>query len=406
MAARQTIASRSVRLALQRRRKPYGYCLVERGIWVGYRRTTGVGSWDLKVANGRGDYWHAKIGVADDDEAADGEHVLDFWQACARGRQMARGQIPGNRPATWAAALDSYETDLRARGGDVANARRVRHHLSPTLAAKPVALLTAAELRRWRDDLINSGAAPATVVRILKSAKASLNLATNLDPRIRDRSPWQVGLSGLLEADAPIDKVLSDADVLRLVAASYALDPPFGLVVDVLASTGTRTSQACRLLVADLQADRADPRLMMPSSRKGGGRRSIVRKPVPIAAPLARSLQRAAGDRRGDAPLLLRADGHAWDPRRQELRLKFAAVAQGCGLACTAYALRHSSIVRSLLAGTSMRLVATLHDTSAAMIERTYAAFIADHGDAAARRGVLDTAAPVAGNIISLPGRR
>ena len=185
-------------------------------------------------------------------------------------------------PASWAASLDSYETDLRARGGDVANARRVRHHLSPTLAAKPVALLTAAELRRWRDDLINSGAAPATVVRILKSAKASLNLATNLDPRIRDRSPWQVGLSGLPDADAPIDKVLSDADVLRLVAASYALDPPFGLVVDVLASTGTRTSQACRLLVADLQADRADPRLMMPSLAQGRRPPHIVRKPVPI----------------------------------------------------------------------------------------------------------------------------
>jgi hypothetical protein len=66
----------------------------------------------------------------------------------------------------------------------------------------------------------------------------------------------------------------------------------FGLVVDVLASTGTRTSQPCGLLVGDLQAERLDPRLMMPSSRKGKGRREIVRKPVPIPVSLARKRQK------------------------------------------------------------------------------------------------------------------
>jgi hypothetical protein len=35
-----------------------------------------------------------------------------------------------------------------------------------------------------------------------------------------------------------------------------------------------------------VQADRADARLMMPSSRKGRGRKRIERKPVPIAPPL------------------------------------------------------------------------------------------------------------------------
>jgi hypothetical protein len=36
-----------------------------------------------------------------------------------------------------------------------------------------------------------------------------------------------------------------------------------------------------------VQADRADARLMMPSSRKGRGRKRIERKPVPIAPTLA-----------------------------------------------------------------------------------------------------------------------
>ena len=152
--------------------------------------------------------------------------------------------------------------------------------------------------------------------------------------------------------------MLGDAEVLRLVAASYALDPHFGLFVDVLASTGTRTSQARGLLVADLQADRPDARLMLPGSRKGKGRREIMRKPVPIPASLARKLTGAAGDRDPAAPLLTRADGRGWASSRAVSAL-FSEVARRTGIACTAYSLRHSNIVRALLAGVPTRVVAS-----------------------------------------------
>ena len=52
------------------------------------------------------------------------------------------------------------------------------------------------------------------------------------------------------------------------------------------------------------------------------------------------------------------------------------------------YALRHSSIVRGLRAGLPVRLVAALHDTSTAMIEKHYAAFIVDATEELARRAV------------------
>ena len=42
------------------------------------------------------------------------------------------------------------------------------------------------------------------------------------------------------------------------------------------------------------------------------------------------------------------------------------------------YALRHSSIVRGLRAMLPVRLVAALHDTSVAMIEQHYSAYIVD----------------------------
>ena len=53
------------------------------------------------------------------------------------------------------------------------------------------------------------------------------------------------------------------------------------------------------------------------------------------------------------------------------------------------YALRHSSIVRQLLAGVPVRIVAAGHDTSVKMIERTYSQHITDHADAMVRGAML-----------------
>ena len=71
----------------------------------------------------------------------------------------------------------------------------------------------------------------------------------------------------------------------------------------------------------------------------------------------------------------------------------------------TLYSLRHSSIVRALLAGVPIRVVAAQHDTSVPMLERTYSQHILDHSDTVARRALLDTVQPAASNVASLPGR-
>ncbi len=53
------------------------------------------------------------------------------------------------------------------------------------------------------------------------------------------------------------------------------------------------------------------------------------------------------------------------------------------------YAFRHSSIVRGLQAGLPARLVAALHDTSTAMIEEHYSAYIVDASEELSRRATL-----------------
>jgi integrase len=197
--------------------------------------------------------------------------------------------------------------------------------------------------------------------------------------------------------------------VRALVAAAYAEDDALGLLVEVAAQTGGRVSQLARLEVADLQADRVDPRLMMPSSRKGKGVKKIVRRPVPIGASLATSLQRAAGKRERTEPLLLCSDGTPWRPETADYREPVIRAVTRAGLdptTVTLYSLRHSCIVRAILAGVPLRVIAAQADSSVPMLEKSYSAHILDFSDGVGRRGLLDTAQPAGANIVALPGRR
>jgi hypothetical protein len=72
----------------------------------------------------------------------------------------------------------------------------------------------------------------------------------------------------------------------------------------------------------------------------------------------------------------------------------------------TVYALRHSSIVRMLLQNVPIRLVASLHNTSVAMIEKTYSKYITEHSDEISRKALLqhDDPSPVGDNVVLLAG--
>jgi hypothetical protein len=248
----------------------------------------------VKSTDGHGSTWTKAFAVADDFEEADGQHVMTFHQAGDAAKALARGKAdtPEDRPTTVAAALTAYKADLWHRGAHLANATRVEHHMTPALAGKQVGLLTARDLQSWRDGLIGRMEA-SSIRRTCVGFRASLELAASLDHRITNRHVFRLGLRALPGSNKARRMVLSDADVRRIVRAAYEIDHAFGLVIEVLATTGARISQAARLRCADLQGDRPDPRLMMPSSFKGagGGVKQITHRPVPIPASLAAALQ-------------------------------------------------------------------------------------------------------------------
>jgi integrase len=412
------LESRSARLKLAVRRKPYTGSSLGRGMALLYRRNKTNGSWVAKVSDGHGSYWTKAFAEADDFDASDGKTILDFYQAQDVAKSLARRE-PGevsddSRPATIGEALDVYERDLTARGGSVYNARLPRLHLTSVLLSKPVQLLDAKELNVWRNSLLAKGLEPASVVRYCKSLRAALNLAASHDARIRNKAAWQTGLEALPDATVARNVILDDKTVGRFINASYAHCSAIGLLVHVLAETGARPSQAARLLVEDLHGG-AHPRLSMPKSAKGGSKNRAARKHervnVPISEALAARLKAAAKGRRPDAPLLLQSDGQPWSKNpSDDYREDIGEVVKSIGRnseEVTLYALRHSSIVRALKRNVPVRIVAATHDTSIVQIERTYSKHITDHSDDISRAALLQHEPPPAGdNVVALPNAR
>ena len=401
--------SRSARLKLKIRRRPYSGPSLARGISLMYRRNKSNGTWVLKSSDGHGAYWTKGFALADDFEDADNKNVLTFHGAQDQAKKLARGEDGDGRtaPITIDAALTDYNADLISRAANPYNADWPRLHLTNVLKAKPVALLK--ELKDWRNGLLAT-LAPATVNRLGRCLCAALELARQHDDRIKNRQAWEDGLADLPDAQRSRNVILPDDKVSEFVSAAYGLDEQFGLLTDVLAVTGARPSQAVRLRVEDLHDHPARPKLMMPKSAKGGGRKRSQKKlqqfSLPITTQLAARLNAAAKGRAGDQPLLLQSEGRPWGSNPGAgYRREVAAVVTAIGFnpaVVTMGCLRHSSIVRMLLQNIPIRLVASLHNTSTTMIERTYSRFITEHSDDISRRALLQHEPEIGDNIAVL----
>src|SRR6476661_3728320 len=205
-----SLESRSARLRLKIRRRPYSGPSLARGISLMYRRNGTNGSWVLKASDGHGAYWTKAFALADDFEDADAKNVLTFYQAQDQAKKLARGEdgSADNAPITVDGALTDYKRDLEARGANGYNAQHPRIHLTSALLSKPVALLAANELKKWRDSLLGT-MAPATINRLGRCVCAALELAAQHDERIKNRQAWETGLANLPDAQQARNIVLS-----------------------------------------------------------------------------------------------------------------------------------------------------------------------------------------------------
>jgi len=275
-----SLETRTARLKLGVRRKPYSGPSLARGVTLQYRRNKTNGSWVIKASDGHGKYWTQAIAEADDHDESNGKTILTFFEAQDAAKKLARGEdgSTGNAPITVDGALKAYRRDLEARAANPYNADWPRLHLSSVLLAKPVALLTATELKKWRDGLLGK-MKPATINRLCGCLSAALALAAQHDTkRIQNRDAWDIGLANLPDAQVARNVTIPDNKVSEFVHVAYQLDYQFGLLADTLAITGARPSQAARLRVEDLHDHPVHPRLAMPKSAKGGSRNRSAKK--------------------------------------------------------------------------------------------------------------------------------
>jgi len=422
-----TITTRNARLKL---REGTHWRSIDPDTHLGYRKNKRGGRWLVRWYVGDQRYQQTTLATADDEIAAGN---LSFDEAVKAARlhvenarkdalAEAAGPVLTVRAAVqqYIAARDARET---ARAGRIvkSDAHRLATHVLPSdnapkgltdaelakwqaaqtalksLADTPLHKLTKADLAGWRTSLAGKS---ATRRRLTNDFKAALNAVApdELKPIIA---------AGLVKPDSepsePVardNQILTDKQVRQLVQAAIATDDDLGRMVVLLAATGARFSQVIRLRVSDVQVDRS--RIMMPASHKG--RAQDYEKPpipIPVGQDVIDALRPVMEDRRPGEPLLERwrhiQTGPAqWERDRRgpwtdaaELTRPWKALATSAGVDVTSYSLRHSSIVRGLRNGLPIRLVAAMHDTSTAMIERHYGKWIADGLEELAARAIV-----------------
>lgn len=424
------IQDRTPRARLAVRKRPYWRQLSE-GAFLGYYRGTLKGSWVAKYHDATtGAYVTGTLGEADDDLDADGRTILTYKQAFDAALRWIELKTSGDDlpPAiasdpdmTVAQAVQAYIALRDARssqraGRDIksdASSNLTRYVLEDKrLPIVRLAALVEADLRAWQ--LRCSRKKPSSLQRIVNDFKAALNHSFAMHRRVLPADLPTVIKFGLkldapelLSAAARDNQILSDDEVRAIVSAAMALDEDFGRLVVLLAATGARFSQIARMTVADVQLGQS--RLMLPQSFKGR-KRTLCYIRVPVGADTMAAIEPATRGRSPGAPLLEhwrhkqvgpmqweRVDRGPWASSSAMLRPFHQAVADaGLSSAIIPYALRHSSIVRGLRAGLPIRLVAALHDTSVAMIERHYSRYITEGLDELVARAVVPIVAMAA----------
>lgn len=421
------LQDRSARARLKPRKNPYMRMICE-GQHLGYYKGARGGTWIVRYRSDTTPRCGIKmtLGAADDLAEANGETILSWRQALDKAmhwlelQEKGGAETPINPDITVAQAVESYIAMRDARRATQAG-RAVRSDASYKLGTHviedgklsriPLAKLTEADLKAWQMRIKRRR---SSIQRVVNDLKAALNRAWTehrralpTDLPVVIRHGLSIETIEVQRSKARDNQILPDDVIRRIVAAALALDEDFGRLVVLLAATGARFAQLRRMTVGDVQAEQG--RVMVPESFKGKRQSTAyIRVQVgadtlsalapavesrPLSAPLLerwRYVQVKTGERRNAAQVWERDTRGPWMTASEMTRLwNRACEDAGVGGSIIPYALRHSSIVRGLRMGLPIRLVAAIHDTSVAMIERHYSRWITEGLDELAARAVV-----------------
>lgn len=397
------------------------------------------------------------IGIADDETEADGVHYLTFHQAIKKADGMVdaptQAQVVADTATVrevlieYVAMHDARHFARRGRAVRSDASQRIHRYLlgqsarGRQQASPPAAIVTAkvsdlrkADLVKWRSSLPKD-LKLATVTRLCSDLKAALGKWYEDNSDFADPKFREMVRIGLKRPDDQIesgghevreDQLLPKEAVERIVQAARDLDREddwggdLHRMILLLAATGSRFSQIARLRVGDFQPQaEKGPRLLIPVSRKGRGTKDKTHTSVPVRDDVVAALLPVYTGRKADEVLLMhnrliqvgpakweRAGRKAWEAS-SEIARPWHEIRQRAGVpTAIPYALRHSSIVRQLKAMLPIQLVASVHDTSVAVVERNYAKHVTNALDALLRDATATLDTPPAGeNVVPIRGQ-
>jgi integrase len=343
---------------LKARGKPY-YKEIGKRVHLGYRKGKVEGKWVVRTYTGSG-YVTDTIAnaVADDIVDADGTHVLTFFQAQDKAREIAKKSSKYIGPYRVRDAWEDYRSTL-ANSYDATS--RANMHILPKLGDVLVESLSADQIRAWHRGMVKGGDAEqerkqkSSANRVLTILKATLNRAFREGKAVSD-AEWR-RVEPFESVDASRTRYLSLAEIERLL---NACEPTFRILVRAALETGCRYAELCRLACGDFNPDTGT--LHIRKSKTGKERHVILTDDgISFFADLALGQPT-------DAPLL----GKWW--KRTEQTRWFMLACRAAKLdGISFHGLRHTWASLSVMSGMPLLIVArNLGHANTRMVEAHY----------------------------------
>ncbi len=419
------ITTKTARARLRVQPAAYPRALKPKQLTLLYSKTKAgeAGKWITQTylgLNEEGKPRHTKknIGIADDLQAPDGEHILTFTQAQQKALDTHDKQLKAKKAGTHTGPLTvqdvttSYLRHLKAHGQPADHAeRRIRVHILPALGRLQVDELTTHRLVRWRDAMAAEPArlrtakdkpqrwrdAPltpdeqrarrATVNRTVTVLKAALNRAFKAG-RLHDDTAWR-RLEPFGKVDVARPGFLSPQEAQRLINAA---PPDFRAVVRAALYTGARYGELCRLVVADFQRNR-----LVIRKSKSGKPRDIRLQEEAVAFFQQLTLGRPSGE-----TLLLRPDAQPWGPSHQARPMRAACEAAKL-TPIGIHQLRHTWASQAVMSGLPLLLVAeNLGHADTRMVEKHYGHLTQSYKDEMFAKHAPRFGSPEESNIVPM----
>jgi len=369
------IETPSARARLKPAAKPYRGAKLDKNVTLACKRDNAGSDFVGLYYIGDGKYIQRSLGRADDSMPANGETVLNYYQASRKALVLAAAILapaPPKGPVTVNMVLDSYfdrrdregksTTDERGRA-DLRIRRAIGTILTSDLTRDIISDWHFKMAKRPKGGKIDQEAVRASKVtanRLLIVLRAALNQAFR-DGKTPSDTAWRT-VPPFKNVDTSRLRYLSHDEIVR---STNAAQGAFRNLWKAGLYTGCRRGELTCMRVADFNSDSGT--IFVGKSKSGKSRHVVL---TPEGQKFFSSL--CAG-RSGGAFMLVRDNGEPWGRFDHALPTKKALAAANITGACF-YTLRHTAASQMVMAGAPLNVVAqNLGHADTRMVEKHYA---------------------------------